>query len=374
MTGWLALAMPGELRSHGALNELRMDFMTPAVSLPAHQRGGMLRRALLALLLLLALIGAAFQLSDTPGIMVIRALFDGGAEKAAQALERHVPPSVTAHLDLRYAANDPDARLDIYYPSQLARRERLLPTVVWVHGGGFVSGDKGQLGNYARVLAGRGYTVVSVDYTLAPRAVHPVPARQVNAALAWLVREGARYHVDGRRLVLAGDSAGANIVAQVATVITSPDYATLMQMKPAIQPAQLRGMLLFCGPYDLAMIHLDGPFGGFLRTVLRAYSGVDDPLSDAGFQRMSVLRHVTAGFPPSFITAGNSDPLLPHSQALAERLTGLGVRVDALFFAPDHEPRLAHEYQFNLDDYDARQALKRAVAFLRGVTTEAPAD
>ena len=80
-----------------------------------------------------------------------------------------------------------------------------------------------------------------------------------------------------------------------------------------------------------------------------------------------MARHVTPAFPPAFISAGNADPLEPHSHAMAAALQKQGVRVDALFFPKDHALPLPHEYQFNLDSEAGRQAMERSVAFLQGL-------
>jgi acetyl esterase/lipase len=77
--------------------------------------------------------------------------------------------------------------------------------------------------------------------------------------------------------------------------------------------------------------------------------------------------HVTSSFPPAFVSAGNGDPLLPHTVALVEALDRHGVDHDALLFADGHEPRLGHEFQFDLDTADGREALDRAVAFIQRV-------
>jgi acetyl esterase/lipase len=69
-----------------------------------------------------------------------------------------------------------------------------------------------------------------------------------------------------------------------------------------------------------------------------------------------------------FITAGNGDPLEPHSRSLAEALTGQGVEADTLFFPADHEPPVGHEYQFDLDQVPGQQALERILAFLAANT------
>jgi acetyl esterase/lipase len=76
------------------------------------------------------------------------------------------------------------------------------------------------------------------------------------------------------------------------------------------------------------------------------------------------VRHVTSAFPPTFISVGNGDPLAPQSMAMADALRSVRVPVDTLFFSPDHQPALPHEYQFDLTRPEGRLALERVVAFL----------
>ena len=304
---------------------------------------------------------AALRLSPWPAALFYRAFMDRGGEEANRALERYVPQGIGALLDQRYDANDQDALLDVYHPAQASAA---LPAIVWIHGGGFFSGDKGQVANYSKILAAKGYTTVAVGYSLGPASHYPKPVRQANAALGYLMRNAQRLRIDPARIFLAGDSAGAHIAAQLANAISVPAYATTLGIAPAISRAQLRGVILYCGIYDLALANSRGPYGHFMQTATWAYSGHRDGLKAEHLSEFSVARFVTAAFPPAFISAGNGDPLLPHSRELAQSLAKLGVAVDGLFFADDRKPALPHEYQFNLDTDEGREALERSLKFL----------
>jgi acetyl esterase/lipase len=332
---------------------------------------GRFRRAALATLALLALLAiagwAALRVSPWPSVLAIRWAFDRGSAQASAALEKHVPAGIRARTGMTYDPADPDATLDLYLPPPATGPTAPLPVVVWIHGGGFVSGRKEDIGNYARILAGRGFAVASIDYTLAPTARWPGPTRQANAALRWLRVQAPALGIDPERVVLAGDSAGAQIAAELANAITSADHARRIGIEPALPPGALAGTLLYCGPYDVALVRGDGPAAGFLRTVLWSYFGRRDGGDATETDAFSVARHVTPAFPPTFISAGNADPLLPHSRALAEALRAQGVRVHALFFADDHVPALPHEYQFNLDTGAGQRALEESVAFLESL-------
>lgn len=320
-----------------------------------------------ALVAVIALAGAgyaAYQLSPWPSALFYRVLMDRGGIAMARALEPHVPTGVSAQLGERYASGGADTMLDVFYPSVIQRTDRVLPTIVWVHGGGFISGAKDQIANYLKILAAKGFTVVGVNYSLAPGSGYPTPIQQVNEALAFLAANASRLHIDASKLFLAGDSAGAQIAGQMANIISTPAYAKALGIAPSIMRAQLRGVILYCGMHDPDELSVDGAMGSFLRSVGWSYFGVRDFLQDPRMAQFSVVRNVTAEFPPMFISVGNDDPLAPHSRRLAEAAAKLGVPVDSLFFPDNYKPPLPHEYQFNLDTEAGRLALERTLAFL----------
>jgi acetyl esterase len=85
---------------------------------------------------------------------------------------------------------------------------------------------------------------------------------------------------------------------------------------------------------------------------------------DPNFATASIINYISSEFPPIFISAGNADPLLPQSRAFAEKLSGLNVHVESLFFPDDYKANLPHEYQFDLDNDAGRLALDRLVNFV----------
>ena len=305
----------------------------------------------------------AFQLSPWPSALVIRRYFDAGGLATARALEKHVPPGIAQHVNLRYDASDADALLDVFHPADIDASERLT-TIVWVHGGGWVAGGKDQIANWVRIIAGHGYTTVGVDYSTAPGARYPKPVRQANTALSWLVSNSARLHIDPSHLFLAGDSAGAHVVAQLANLVSVASYAQALGIQPSIRREQLRGVILFCGAYDLRKPALDGSFGYFAANMLWSYSGTREFRNDPAFATASVAAYVDKAFPPTFISAGNADPLAPQSVAFAQTLAQNDVVVDTLFYPRDHTPPLGHEYQFDLDTDEAKRVLERMLAFV----------
>ncbi len=304
----------------------------------------------------------AFQVSPWPNALLIRHEFDKNGAAQSAALEKHVPSGIATIENQPYQPNNSDGYLDVFYPEKTTKPR---PTVVWVHGGAWVSGDKDNVDNYLKVLASYGYTTIGVDYTIAPEAQYPTPLRQLNDALQYIQANADRLHVDTSNIVLAGDSAGSQIVAQVANITTNPSYANEVGIQPTLAATKLKGVLLNCGAYDLAIPDYNGPFGKFLHTVLWAYSGDKDFLNDPKLKTASVANYLTKEFPPAFITAGNVDPLLEQSTELAKKLAALNVPTSTLFYPTGYHPQLNHEYQFNLDTDGGEQALRQMVDFLR---------
>ena len=75
----------------------------------------------------------------------------------------------------------------------------------------------------------------------------------------WLRAQVPALGIDRSRVVLAVDSAGAQIAAELANAITSTAHARRIGIEPALPPAALAGTLLYCGPYDVALLRGDGP-------------------------------------------------------------------------------------------------------------------
>jgi acetyl esterase len=333
------------------------------------------RRWLKPVLIVITLVAVgaliAFSVSPRPGATVIRTTFGINDRQITAALQKHTPDNVTSIIDRQYREGDSDAKLDVFVPDSAAANGEQLPTVVWTHGGAWVAGTKEEWRPYFMVLASQGYTVVAIGYTLGPNATYPEALHQVNDAMAYIQDNAEELHIDPERIVMAGDSAGAQITSQYAALVTNPDYAQQLEITPTLPADRLRGVLLYCGIYDFSTFFgASGLIGWGVRTSMWAYTGnrgttfEDNP----ALAEMSTIDHVTEAFPPAFISGGNADPLTNgQSKPLAERLTEVGVDVTTLFFPEDHEPGQPHEYQFNLDSAEGQQALQESVQFLESI-------
>lgn len=251
-----------------------------------------------------------------------------------------------------------NSSLDIYAPKNA---EEPLPVILWIHGGGYVGGSKDSRQPYGMALAHSGYVVANMDYALAPERQYPGPILQANAALEFLQRHAAEFGGDMTRVFIGGDSAGAQIASQVSAVISNSELAGAMDIQPAIPNDVLRGAVLFCGLYNMETVRATG-FPN-IDVFLTAYTGTDPFESFPDIAQLSTVNHITADYPPVFISVGDADPFSSQSQELVNVLDSHEVPVNAVFFENTGKS-LVHEYQYALDTLDAQETLDKTLIFL----------
>ena len=302
--------------------------------------------------------------SPVPASLVMRAAFHQGNAVAPENYAE-LEQRVSVVKDLCYSSRYQDNYADIYIPSD---REGPFPVVLWVHGGAFVGGSKADVEIYATALAAEGIAVVCMNYRRAPEAHYPTPLVQTEDAYLWLNDIAELYGLDIDRLVLAGDSAGAHIVAQFAAIQSNADYADEMGFSQAVPLHSMKAVLLFCGPFDAAKISVDNHavINFFIERAAWAYLGTKG-FSEHLIEQATISNHVTNNFPPTFITDGNHLSFGEHGRELAEVLRGRDVLVETYFF-PTETEKIGHEYQFIMNTAVGRESFQAVVNFLEKYT------
>jgi len=206
------------------------------------------------------------------------------------------------------------------------------PCVIVVHGGGWDSGDRGQVPQLNHWLADRGYAVATISYRLAPKFQWPAPREDLRAALAFLKAHARELGLDPTRLVLLGRSAGGQIVQ--TTGYTASD--------PAI-----RGVVALYAPSDLIFGYVNTHENDALKspTLMRQYLGGPPDTARANYESASAYRHVRASVPPTLLLHGRIDSLAwyRHSVRLDGRLTEHQVPHAFVLL-----PWATHAFEYNL--------------------------
>jgi len=328
---------------------------------------------LVSLIGLVLVVFLAFRLSPWPGAMIIRLVFDRGGHKTLIGLQENIPAQpVTVLTNQMYGKNDGKESLDVYIPQATIQSHATLPVVIWTHGGAWLSGDKKGSAPYYSLLANQGFVVVALNYSLAPEKTYPMPLRELNTAYAYLQANAVRFHANTDKIILAGDSAGAQLSSQMAAIITNPSYSKEVGIQPTLMPSQLAGVVLFCGIYKMESLTESSPtlpklvsWGSDVS--VWAYTGTRDKSSPI-IHQASTYYHVAKAFPATFISGGNGDPLTAaQSVPFADQLKSLNIPVTTLFFSQDHIPSLPHEYQFTFNS-DGKEAFMDMTRFLKTKT------
>ncbi|MCJ1695702.1 alpha/beta hydrolase [Rathayibacter caricis] len=311
--------------------------------------------------------GAALGATPWPAALAIRTVFEREARRTADTMRPFVPEGVGRVAEIVPARDGaPATTADVFRSAGAGAR----PTVVWIHGGAWISGHRQDVEPYLRMLAAAGYTAVGLDYGRGPESTYPTAPRQLLAGLEHLRRHAGRLGIARDRIVLAGDSAGAQLASQLATAVTNPSYARDAGLVTSLPVDALRALILHCGVFDLTGVSkVTGVAGWAFRAALWAYTGRRNWSESTAGLHMSTIDHVTPRFPPVFLSGGNADPLTARqSRPFAAHLRTLGVPVTDLFWGEGHEAQLGHEYQFDFDLPEARVTLERTLEFLERTT------
>jgi len=189
---------------------------------------------------------------------------------------------VTVHRDVSYGS-DPRHRLDVFVPSAGAAHA---PVLVFVHGGGFIMGDKGApdapfYNNVGLWAARSGCIGVTITYRLAPAAQWPAGSEDTGAAVRLLRSNVERWGGDPSRIFLMGQSAGAVHVAGYLATASRGDIA---------------GAIMVSGIYDVVRA-TPNPFHA-------AYYGEEA----SGFAAQSTLGKLAETSIPCMYTVSEFDP------------------------------------------------------------------
>lgn len=258
------------------------------------------------------------------------------------------------HLrDIRYADGElREHMLDVYRPTHHTDPEPPpfrryegppWPILFYVHGGGFRILSKDTHWVMGLAFARRGFAVFNVSYRLAPKHRYPAAIEDVCRAFVWVMNNAARYGGDTSRVVLAGESAGANLAASlsVALAYERPERFARAAFDTGVVP---RAVVPACGVFqvsDMDRLKRRKPtmstfIADRLAEVEHAYLGKGPwPCSLDLADPVCVLERGDAParpIPPFFLPVGTKDPLLPDNRRLAAALRAMNVEAEERYY------------------------------------------
>jgi acetyl esterase/lipase len=215
-----------------------------------------------------------------------------------------------------------DLLLDVYLPPA---RESPRPAVILIHGGGWTSGSRSDMGVAARELAKAGYAAFSISYrlldTVTPRNLWPAQLDDAQRAVRWVSAHAGEYGVDPERLAAYGWSAGGHLAAMLGVRETrdnsDPDLAAY--------PSRVNCVVCLGGEVGLSVPQTNATLGHDLAVFLGG-TAAEQP---EAYRDASPLTWVDATAAPFLIVHGGveDDILADQSRRMVTALSDAGVRV-----------------------------------------------
>jgi acetyl esterase/lipase len=243
-----------------------------------------------------------------------------------------VTPNITYTL-----ANNYECKLDLWVPMD---SEKPVPTLIYIHGGGWVSGKREQYALMFLPFIEMGFAVANVQYRMAHVSPAPAAVQDCRAALRWIIYNAEKYGFNTRKLVLFGHSAGAHLALMTGMLQSAAGLDWIIpggsdeEREEAIfrfyadrmagnEEMEVAAIIEWAGITDVNDL-LAGPN---TRGYAQVWMGTV-PYTEELARMVSPITYVRPGLPPTLMIHGDADPIVPYSQAerLHEALDEAGVR------------------------------------------------
>jgi acetyl esterase/lipase len=217
----------------------------------------------------------------------------------------------TVIRNIEYArAGEHLLKLDLHLPRGKVRS----PLIVWVHGGAWRSGSKSNM-PLGRIVE-EGYAVASADYRLSTQTKFPAQIHDIKAAIRFLRGHGDERRLLSKKIVVAGDSAGAHLATLVGVSNGNKDLEGEIGNDRS-QSSDVQGIISFYGAANLTTILSQStPHGLKVRIPALELLLGGQPTNVVELARVaSPVFHVDRADPPLLLFHGDQDPQMPINQS-----------------------------------------------------------
>ena len=245
------------------------------------------------------------------------------ADTSSPAPTPGLPEGARVQRNIAYVPNGGERQtLDLYLPAAGTN----LPLIVWIHGGGWMEGDKENPPGLGFLK--HGFALASLNYRLSQDAIFPAQLIDCKAAIRWLRAHASENGIDPDHIGVWGASAGGHLVALLGT---TGDVQEFDQGENAGVSSRVQAVCDWFGPTDFAELiksvsdlKHDAPDSPEARLI---GGPIAQNLEKA--ERANPIHYITKDDPPFLIMHGDKDPLVPlaQSQLLADALKKAGVPV-----------------------------------------------
>jgi acetyl esterase/lipase len=277
-------------------------------------------------------------------------------ENATRMNDGH-PPQLNRSVSYGTAKDGASLQLDVW-STGLPNSGPLRPAVVFLHGGGWIVGNRSERPDWNRWLNKLGYEVFDVEYRMPPPVRWQDEIGDVKAAVGWVAAHAADYHVDPARISIMGESAGGNLALLAAYSMGDPG----LPASTGVVPVAIRSVIDLYGPTEMAKLYDTTSSPGFVQYSESTYIGGIPEEFPERYHALSPLYHINAQTPPTITFQGTMDRLVPMEQAtmLDAALTKAGVAHE-LYLLPAND----HGFDINWGGFGTQIARTKIQDFLQ---------
>lgn len=292
-----------------------------------------------------------------PFVWLLRSKKEEPRDKSPENIEE-IKEDLILQKNQKYQSKYPNATYDLYMPKMSSKH-----LILWVHGGAFISGTSEGMKNYGPMLAGNGYVVVAMNYAYAPEHSFPTQIKQVDEMLVFIKNK----YPNIEDVVLGGDSAGANIVASYASFYRNDECPIKIELKNVLD---IRGLLLYCGPYDFMEDYQKEEFKKFktfMKYIGWSYLGHKNWEKRNEKLYASPLHNIHKNYPPAYLCDGKKYSFMWQGKKLEAELKRNNIYVRSRFYE-----EMPHEFQFEYRKFkeEANQVYIDSIQFLKTILSE----
>ena len=252
-------------------------------------------------------------------LLLARLLLAGDSAEFAAWVgnEYRVRPNITYKV-----ASNAEQALDVYFRRDTSTPR---PTVIYIHGGGWVGGSKEASALRIAPYLEMGFNVVNVEYRLGRAARAPAAVEDCRCALRWVIRNAESYGIDPERLVVTGRSAGGHLSLTTGMLSVSAgfDAECISQVSPKVA-----AVVNYYGITDVADLMAGKPNEKSYTVSWLGSQRDRKEIADS----VSPIHHVRKNLPPILTIHGDADKIVPYSHAveLHKRLDEAGAQNELL--------------------------------------------
>ncbi|MFJ7954576.1 alpha/beta hydrolase fold domain-containing protein [Lysinibacillus sp. NPDC096418] len=210
-------------------------------------------------------------------------------------------------VDIVYGQTDErELRLDIIKP---VGAEEFFPAIIYVHGGGWMSGDKSKVGGeWNASFAKYGFVCININFRLSGEAIFPAPLQDVKQAIRWVKLNAKNYNIDENKVGIWGHSSGGHLATLAALSADHPEFSS----KGQFISEKVNAVATLAGPVDLLEMggwhnNPNSPESKFLGGSVQEQS-VKAKLANP-------IHYIKGDTPPVLIIQGSYDEICPVQQS-----------------------------------------------------------